>query len=446
MIEDNHTKTIVALSTATGGALCVVRLSGERALEIVGAHFNRELKARVATFGTFRGADGEAIDEVVVTYFAAPRSFTGEDMVEISCHGSSWIASEIVAQCISSGAVAAAGGEFSKRAFLAGKMDLSQTEAIADLIASDSAASARLALQQMRGGYSDEFKVLRGELLNVLSLLELELDFGEEDVEFADRGQLLSIIDKIEQKVQSLKDSFRLGNVLKNGVPVAIVGAPNVGKSTLLNRLVGERRAIVSDIAGTTRDFIEAEITLGGVVFRFIDTAGLRESDCEVEKEGIERSREQLRKAAVVLHMCVEESEILTREALELTPDQKLLTVVNKIDLTSSAPKESTVDLLYISAKEGLGISDLTSALLSTVDLTTLTTDQAIVSNMRHYNALESAAAAFALSRNALESALPAELISAELRTALSSLQEITGEITTTAILGNIFENFCIGK
>lgn len=425
----------------------MIRLSGERSLAIVGAHFSRTLQERVATFGTFVGSDGEAIDEVVVTYFAAPRSFTGEDMVEISCHGSSWIASEIVAQCIGSGAVAAAGGDFSKRAFLAGKMDLSQTEAIADLIASDSAASARLALQQMRGGYSDEFKSLRDELLDVLSLLELELDFGEEDVEFADRGQLLCIIEKIEHKVSTLKESFRLGNVLKNGVPVAIVGAPNVGKSTLLNRLVGERRAIVSDIEGTTRDFIEAELTIGGIVFRFIDTAGLRESTCEVERQGIERSREQLRKASVVLYMCTSESDLQTRESLELTPDQHLLTVINKIDLIATTPKTTTApDLIYISAKEGTGIEQLRERLLSTVDLSTLTTDQAIVSNMRHYTALESAATAFAQSRTALESALPAELISAELRTALTSLQEITGEITTTAILGNIFTRFCIGK
>ncbi len=443
MIENLQQKTIVALSTATGGALCVVRLSGDRAVEIVKNHFNKELKPRVATFGAFCALDGEAIDEVVVTYFAAPRSFTGEDLVEISCHGSAWIASEIVAQCISSGAVAAAGGEFSKRAFLNGKMDLSQVEAVADLISSDSAASARLAFQQMRGGYSEEFRSLRDELLNVLALLELELDFGEEDVEFADRSQLISIIEKIENKVSQLTSSFRLGNVLKNGVPVAIVGAPNVGKSTLLNRLVGESRAIVSDVAGTTRDFIEAEMTISGVLFRFIDTAGLRVSDCEIERQGIERSREQLSRAAIVIHLTVGDS---SDDEVEVTAEQRLIRVVNKSDLLDTlTPDKLTSDKLYISAKQGTGIDLLKSKLIEGIETQSETND-IVISNMRHYNALLSSATLFTEARTAIESALPAELVSSSLRAALSHLQEITGEITTDAILGNIFKNFCIGK
>lgn len=440
MIENNIDKTIVALSTSTGGALCVVRLSGADSQEIVAKHFAKELKPRVATFGAFRDSEGRVVDEVVVTYFAAPRSYTGEDSVEISCHGSAWIASEIVAQCIASGAVAASEGEFSKRAFMSGKMDLSQVEAVADLIASDSAASARLALQQMRGGYSEEFRVLRDELLSVLALLELELDFGDEDVEFADRGQLVGIIDKIQGRVRELSSSFRLGNVLKNGIPVAIVGAPNVGKSTLLNKLVGESRAIVSDVAGTTRDFIEAEMTIEGVVFRFIDTAGLRESDCEIERQGIERSREQLSKATVIIHL---QEAGQPSEAIEVLDGQRLIKVLNKVDDDNNI--ECDDKFLPMSAKYGHGIAELKELLVSDYRSESTTTDT-VVSNMRHYEALLLSDASFTRARTTLIDSLPAELTSAELRDALSHLQLITGQITTTDLLTTIFSNFCIGK
>ncbi len=453
MIYTNIDKTIVALSTATGGALCVVRLSGANSREIVAKHFAKELKPREATFGAFRDSEGRVVDEVVVTYFAAPRSYTGEDSVEISCHGSAWIASEIVAQCIASGAVAASRGEFSKRAFLSGKMDLSQVEAVADLIASDSAASARLALQQMRGGYSEEFRVLRDELLSVLALLELELDFGDEDVEFADRGQLIGIIDKIQSRVRELSSSFRLGNVLKNGIPVAIVGAPNVGKSTLLNKLVGESRAIVSDVAGTTRDFIEAEMTIEGVVFRFIDTAGLRESDCEIERQGIERSREQLSRASIIIHLQEEGTAV---EPIAVLDGQRLIEVINKVDTLDAPSTQTTTEDLAdatsvsgskyrISAKYGYGIDELKKLLVSQY-IDSSTEGEIVVSNMRHYEALLLSDAAFTRARHTLIDSLPPELTSAELRDALSHLQLITGQITTTDLLTTIFTSFCIGK
>lgn len=433
--------TIVAPATASGGALSVIRLSGVAARAIVERYFSRSLgDERKAVFGTIVGDDGEPIDEVIATWYAAPRSFTGEDMVEISAHGSPWITSEILRLMISAGAVMATAGEFSMRAFLNGKMDLSQTEAIADLIASESQAAARVAMQQMRGGYSAELRVLRDELLGVLSLLELELDFGEEDVEFADRSQLCVLVAKIESRVGELAASFRLGNVLKNGVPVAIVGAPNVGKSTLLNRLVGEERAIVSAMAGTTRDFIEERVVIEGVVFRFIDTAGLREASDEIERIGIERSREKLAHASIVLHLIDSDDD---REVFELSDDQTLLTVFNKVDLRSPG---SGVDLC-ISAKQGGGVDDLRARLVGVATRgCAIDGRDVVVSNVRHFEALSQSAVAFERASAALAGGFPADLISAEIRQGLTSLQEITGEVTSDQILHNIFANFCIGK
>ncbi len=442
--------TIVALSTPTGGALCVIRLSGVGAVEIVGEHFEGELGDRRASYGVFRGSDGEVIDEVVVTCFLAPRSYTGEDVVEISAHGSPWIASEIIRTLIGSGAVAAGAGEFSKRALLGGKMNLSEVEAVADLIASESRAAARVALQQLRGGYSEEFSVLRGELLELLSLLELELDFGEEDVEFADRGRLVDLTQRISDRVEQLRGSFRLGNVLKSGVPVAIVGAPNVGKSTLLNRLVGEDRAIVSSVAGTTRDFIEASVVIGGVMFRFIDTAGLRSSDDEVEMVGVARSYEQLERAQIVLHMRSFDVEDID---VEVSDDQVLIDVYNKVDMGVMEDLRSSADsqCVMVSARFNEGLEELREALLSSVELggglsEVVVGGDIVVSNVRHYSSLCMSSEFFERALGGMRSGLPSELISFELRGALFHLGEITGDITTDDILGQVFSTFCIGK
>lgn len=432
--------TIIAPATAAGGALSIVRLSGGEARSIVERYFRRDLAPRVATFGAFYDDQSEVIDEVVVTYYTAPHSFTGEDMIEISCHGSPWITSEIVRLLVAAGATVAAAGEFSMRAFLDGKMDLSQTEAIADLIASESRSAARVAMQQMRGGYSAELRLLRDELLKVLSLLELELDFGEEDVEFADRTQLRGLVEKIEGRVRELASSFRLGNVLKNGVPVAIVGRPNVGKSTLLNGLVGEERAIVSATAGTTRDFIEERVTIDGIVFRFIDTAGLRESRDEIERIGIERSREKLACATIVLHLIDSQDD---NERFDLSDDQTLLTVFNKSDLLTAS---SGADLA-ISAKSGQGVEELKQRLVGIATQGFASdSDAVVVSNARHYEALIASDDAFQRAIEAINDELPTDLISAEIRQGLNSLQEITGEITSDNVLHNIFANFCIGK
>lgn len=444
--------TIVATATATGGAISVIRLSGKRAVEVVAKIFKRTLKDRVAVFGVI--TDGElVVDEVIATYYQAPRSYTGEDCVEISCHGSAWVTGEILRLLTANGAIMATAGEFTLRAFLNGKMDLSQAEAVADLIAADSRSSSMVALNQMRGGYSEELKIMSAELLNILSLLELELDFGEEDVEFADRSTLRRLIEKISLRIEELSGSFRLGNVLKNGVPVAIVGKPNVGKSTLLNRLLGEERAIVSSVAGTTRDFIEEVLVVQGVAFRFIDTAGLRTSEDEIERIGIERSYEKLRSAAIVLHLIDEEGF----EKLPLSAEQKLITVLNKCDKTessgdnlssisSSQPQGETEQPILISAKYGIGIDELKHRLIEAIGLSDYDGTSVVVSNTRHYAALQESRSAFNRAMTVIDSSTPTDLIAAEIRLALHSIAEITGEITTDDILINIFSKFCIGK
>lgn len=444
--------TIVATATATGGAISVIRLSGKRAVEVVAKIFKRTLKDRVAIFGVITDG-GLVVDEVIATYYRAPRSYTGEDCVEISCHGSAWVTGEILRLLTANGAVMATAGEFTLRAFLNGKMDLSQAEAVADLIAADSRSSSMVALNQMRGGYSEELKIMSAELLNILSLLELELDFGEEDVEFADRSTLRRLIEKISLRIEELSGSFRLGNVLKNGVPVAIVGRPNVGKSTLLNRLLGEERAIVSSVAGTTRDFIEEVLVVQGIAFRFIDTAGLRTSEDEIERIGIERSYEKLRSAAIVLHLIEEEC----LEKLPLSSEQKLITVRNKCDKTessydnlsstsSSEPQGETEQPIIISAKYGIGIDELKYRLVEAVGLSDYNGTSVVVSNTRHYAALEESRSAFNRAMTIIDSSTPTDLIAAEIRLALHSIAEITGEITTDDILINIFSKFCIGK
>lgn len=454
-IDPSQTSTIAALATGHGGAIALLRLSGPQAITITESIFSKPLAQAAGYtvhFGTI--SDGpRLLDEVLVTLFRTPHSYTGEDMVEITCHGSDYIVQEILALLIRHGAVPAAAGEFTRRAFLNGKMDLSQAEAVADLIASESASAHRIALNQMRGGYATELAVLRAKLLHITSLLELELDFSEEDVEFADRSELRQLLQEILDRCQSLAGSFRTGNVLKNGVPVAIAGAPNAGKSTLLNHLIGEERAIVSDIAGTTRDFIEETITLSGIRFRFIDTAGLRHTDDTVEALGIERARERIRRARIVLLLI---AEPLSAEAVEeqiqslaLTDEQQLILLLNKRDLWDTTPLEEYLQSRYpvvsISARSGDGLDALRELLVSTIGYGS-NDDALVVSNIRHYEALVQASASLQRALKAVDSGLSADLISEEVRQVLHHLGTITGEITTDEVLGSIFSKFCIGK
>lgn len=452
----HHSTTIAALSSGTGGAIALVRLSGPEALLITERVFSKPLRhaaANTVHFGTIRSEE-KILDEVLVTLFRAPHSYTGEDMVEISCHGSSYIVNEILSLLIRQGAIPATAGEFTQRAFLNGKLDLSQAEAVADLIASDSASAHRIALNQMRGGYTVELAGLREKLLHITSLLELELDFSEEDVEFADREELKALLVEINQRTQTLSNSFRMGNALKNGVPVAIVGEPNAGKSTLLNLLLNEERAIVSDIAGTTRDFIEETLILDGILFRFIDTAGLRHTTDSIEALGIERTRERIAKAYLVLLLVP--SELLPEEAeklitnLNLSGDQKLIVVLNKSDLWQTEALEKELQKLYptisLSARQGIGLDELKSVLVRQTGYDHANSDTLIVNNTRHYQALVLANEAMERALAGLEKALPTDLISEEVRNVLHHLGTITGQITTDDILGNIFSKFCIGK
>ncbi len=410
--------------------------------------------------------DGEReLDEVVVSLFRAPRSYTGEDLVEISCHGSVYIQQEIVQLLIRKGAKMASPGEFTQRAFLNGKLDLSQAEAVADLIASSSKASHQLAMDQMRGGFSSEISELRSKLLELVSLIELELDFSEEDVEFADRSVLRNIIASIHWKVSSLTQSFQLGNVLKNGVPVAIVGETNVGKSTLLNVLLKEDKAIVSDIAGTTRDVIEDTIHLEGVLFRFIDTAGLRHTMDTIENLGIERSYQQMDKARIVIlvvdALAPEQQSLHWARGIaeKLRPDQDLIIAVNKSDyepeainrknaLTAllSKIKNRESKILLLSAKNSVGIKELESFLIHYVNLQPLEDHDIIVTNARHYSALVRVLEAVVRLRGGLDTGISGDFLSQDIREILHYLGEITGEISNDEVLGNIFRNFCIGK
>lgn len=450
--------TIVALSTATGGALSVIRLSGSNSLEIVSQCFKAKLIDRNAVFGNFYDKNGDKVDEVVSTYFKAPRSYTGEDMIEISCHGSQWISSEIIRVLIQCGASMASAGEFTKRAFLNGKMDLSQSEAVADLIVSQSKASARVALSQMRGGYSVELSELRGKLLNVKALLELELDFGEEDVEFASRDDLRTLLQGLKERCAKLADSFSLGNVLRRGVSVAIVGNPNVGKSTLLNQLVGEERAIVSNIAGTTRDYIEEVVVIDGVEFRFVDTAGIRHTDDEIEAMGIERSLESMQRAEIVIQL-IDSEEF---ERIEVGESQHLLVVRNKSDKqlnsemevsNSVADKGDSTTLLSkfvdlrISAKMGKGVDDLRKELVRLSGVGGVNySEMLVVSNERHYELLRGVVESCEESLGMIEGGMSGDLISYGLGRALEQLGEITGEFTSDEVLATIFSSFCIGK
>jgi tRNA modification GTPase len=461
-----HQDTIIALATAAGsGAIAVIRLSGNEAISIVDAHFKSVLKQKslinqnTHTIHLGHIIDKErVIDEVLVSVFKNPNSYTGEDVIEISCHGSNYIQQEIIQLFLRKGCRMANAGEFTLRAFLNGKLDLSQAEAVADLIASDNEASHQIAMQQMRGGFSSEIAKLREELLNFASLIELELDFAEEDVEFADRSQFKELVDRITFVLKRLIDSFAVGNVIKNGIPVAIVGEPNVGKSTLLNALLNEERAIVSEIAGTTRDTIEDEISIGGIGFRFIDTAGIRDTKDVVESIGIKKTFEKIDQAQVVIylfdaHDFKEQSSVLKVELEKIKnkyPQKPLLVIANKIDkvddILISKIQSEIPEIKLLSAKTGFGVDQLTNSLLELINTGALRNNETIVTNSRHYDALLKAFEEIQKVKHGLETGLSGDLLAIDIRQALYHFGEITGEITNDDLLGNIFANFCIGK
>lgn len=461
-----HQDTIVALATAAGsGAIAVIRLSGHEAISIADKHFKSVtnhkslLNQQTHTIHLGHITDkGRLIDEVLVSVFKNPNSYTGEDVIEISCHGSNYIQQEIIQLFLREGCRMANAGEFTLRAFLNGKLDLSQAEAVADLIASDNEASHQIAMQQMRGGFSSEIAKLREELLNFASLIELELDFAEEDVEFADRSQFKALVDRITFVLKRLIDSFAVGNVIKNGIPVAIVGEPNVGKSTLLNALLNEERAIVSEIAGTTRDTIEDEISIGGIGFRFIDTAGIRDTEDVVETIGIKKTFEKIDQAQVVIylfdaHDFKEQSSILKVELEKIKnkyPQKPLLVIANKIDkvddILISKIQHEIPEIKLLSAKTGFGVEQLTNSLLDLINTGSLRNNETIVTNSRHYDALLKAFEEIQKVKHGLETDLSGDLLAIDIRQALYHFGEITGEITNDDLLGNIFANFCIGK
>ena len=461
-----NTDTIVALATASGnGAIAIVRLSGIEAIAIVNKHFSSVktgkslLRQKSHTIHLGHIVDGKKVlDEVLVSIFKNPNSYTGENVVEISCHGSTYIQQEIIQLFLRNGCRMANAGEFTLRAFLNGKLDLSQAEAVADLISSDNEASHKIAMQQMRGGFSSEIAKLREELLNFASLIELELDFAEEDVEFADRTQFKELISKISFVLKRLIDSFAVGNVIKNGIPVAIVGEPNVGKSTLLNALLNEERAIVSAIAGTTRDTIEDEISIGGIGFRFIDTAGIRDTKDVVESIGIKKTFEKIEQAQVVIYLFDAQQSLNNLENVRIEiakirnkyPQKSLLVIANKIDtlLDTALAKINAIvpDVKLLSAKTGFGVEELNASLLNLVNTGALRNNETIVTNTRHYDALLKAQEAIQKVNYGLDSGLSGDLMAIDIRDALFHFGEITGEITTDDLLGNIFANFCIGK
>ncbi|MEX0997793.1 MAG: tRNA uridine-5-carboxymethylaminomethyl(34) synthesis GTPase MnmE [Flavobacteriaceae bacterium] len=457
--------TIVALATPPGaGAIAVIRVSGSDALTHGAAVFksihNKNLKHQPThTVHLGHIVDGEkVIDEVLATVFKNPKSYTGEDTVEFSCHGSSYIQQEIIQLLLRKGCRSAQAGEFTLRAFLNGKMDLSQAEAVADLIASENEAAHQVAIQQMRGGFSSEIAKLREELLNFASLIELELDFAEEDVEFADRKQFESLLLKIENVLKKLIDSFATGNVIKNGIPVAIAGAPNAGKSTLLNTLLNEERAIVSDIAGTTRDAIEDELTIKGIGFRFIDTAGIRDTIDTIESIGISKTYEKINQARLVLFLVDSNSFKNNFDALEVEinkiknkyPQKQVLLIANKSDLLSGESLQTLQkkfpNAILISALKQDGIEQLKEKLLSLVNTGALTSGDTIVTNARHYDSLNKALEEIKKVQHGLQDNLSGDLLAIDIRQALYYFGEITGQVTNDELLGNIFANFCIGK
>jgi tRNA modification GTPase len=459
--EDN----IIALATPSGvGAIAIIRISGKDAITICESFFNplsgkRLLKQDSHTIHLGHIVDnGQVLDEVLVSIFKDPKSYTGENVVEISCHGSLYIQQQIIQLFLRNGCRIANPGEFTLRAFLNGKLDLSQAEAVADLISSDSEASHQVAMQQMRGGFSNEIKALRDELLNFASLIELELDFAEEDVEFANRDQFKDLINRIIKVLKHLIDSFAVGNVIKNGIPVAIIGEPNVGKSTLLNALLNEEKAIVSEIPGTTRDAIEDELSIGGIGFRFIDTAGIRETQDVVESIGIKKTFEKTSQAQVIIYLL--DASLVTKENTSAINteiqriqnrflDKPLVVIANKIDKANTDlinEQFNYKNLLLLSAKENVGVEELKSKLLEFVNTGALRNNETIITNSRHYDSLLRALEEIQKVQQGMNSDLSGDLLAIDIRQALYHFGEITGEITSDDLLGNIFVNFCIGK
>ncbi len=459
--------TICAISTAPGiGGIAVIRVSGTAAFAIADAIFvaaRKDVTIQEATshtllFGEIKDKD-IVVDEVVVSVFRAPHSFTGEDVVEISCHGSLFIQQKILELLIAKGCRLAQAGEFTQRAFMNGKMDLAQAEAVADLIASDSAAAHRMALNQMRGGFSQELIQLRTQLLNFVSLIELELDFSEEDVEFADRTQLKALASDIDNHITTLSESFRVGNVLKNGIPVALIGETNVGKSTLLNLLLKEDKAIVSNIHGTTRDTIEDIVNIHGIAFRFIDTAGIRKTTDTIESMGIERTFQKIEQASIVLWIldCTqlsEHMEWLTKKIEKKSEGKKVIMIFNKIDKITEEEQDILNDIfsefecerIYISAKQKLNIPALEDALVRAAQVPEIKPGDVVVSNIRHFEALQQAQSAIRRVIGGLNTGITSDFLSRDIRECMHYLGEITGQISTDEVLGNIFAKFCIGK
>ena len=483
----HHTDTIVALATAPGqGAIAIVRLSGPEAINICNQVFPAKdlttQKGHTIHFGSIQH-QGRVVDEVLVSLFVAPKSYTKENLVEISCHGSNFIVQQVIQILLNRGARLAQAGEFTKRAFLNGQFDLAQAEAVADLISSDSQAAHRTALNQMRGGFSTEISTLRESLIHFASMIELELDFSEEDVEFASREQLTTLVENIQQVIDPLVQSFRLGNVIKQGVPTVIAGKPNAGKSTLLNALLNEEKAIVSEIPGTTRDFIEDEITLGGINFRFIDTAGLRDTEDTIEALGVARTKEKLKQAALIIYLVdltATSLEEITQQKQQLegqVQDQAQIQAQEQIQAQVQAPtsakasvgrqnpvpfilvgnkmdqvdeqlleslKQSNMVLLSALNKENLDL--LKTRVLETVNLGQVSEDQTLVTNLRHYQSLQETQSALNDVLKGIEQGVSNDLLALDIRTALHHLGEITGEVTTDDLLENIFSKFCIGK
>lgn len=459
--------TICAIATAQGGAIGLIRVSGSHAIDITDRIFTPigsaiplvQRKSHTLTFGHIHNESGEIIDEVLVSLFRAPHSYTGEDSTEISCHGSPYILQQVMQLLIKHGCRSAGPGEYTQRAFLNGKMDLSQAEAVSDLIASTSAAAHRLAMNQMRGAFSRELSRLRDQLLRLTSLMELELDFSDhEELEFADRTELQTLSAQIEQLMSRLAHSFALGNAIKNGVPVAIVGETNAGKSTLLNTLIGEDRAIVSDIHGTTRDVIEDTVNIGGTLFRFIDTAGIRETHDTIERMGIDRTFQKINQADIILWLITPEDsqthlkELATR-ILPRCTNKQLIIIYNKIDLADTSLSHFTHPSLplhtrhiTLSAKFGIHLDALRQMLIEVASLPAISSSDVIVTNVRHYEALTHALASIRRIRNGLSSNLPGDLIAQDLRECIYHLSDIVGEVTTDEVLKNIFKHFCIGK